>query len=66
MCVIQQKVEQSAFTQASFARLTDVHECSFKWFHLPLTSSQPVVIHHTVNWLMRLAMDLVILYDMWK
>ena len=28
MCLILLKVEQSAFTQASFPSLSDVHECS--------------------------------------
>ena len=52
MCLIVVKVEQSAFTQASFLSLSDVQKClgGFQIAHLPLTSRQPAVIHHTTGW----------------
>ena len=42
------KIKQSAFTQASFISLFDVHE-SFKWFWLDLKDGQPAVNQHMVH-----------------
>ena len=41
------KIKQSAFTQASFTSLFDVHE-SLKWFWLDLKDGQPAVNQHMV------------------
>ena len=45
------KVEQSAFIQASFSSLSNVHKCSggLQMAYLLLTSRQPTVIHYTTG-----------------
>ena len=61
------KVEQSAFTQASFSSLSDVHKCSsglrMASFSLDKQTANCDSPH---NWLMSLAMDLIVLCDLWK
>ena len=67
MCLILMKVEQSAFTQASFSSLSDIHKCSGG---LQMVSSsldkQRADCDLPHNWLMSLAMDLAALCDMWR
>ena len=52
MCVIQQNVKQSAFTQASFpSLLTSISaQVLFKRLRLSLRSSQLAVIYDTAGW----------------
>ena len=52
MHLILLKVEQSAFTRASFSRLCDIHKGldGIQWPHFPWTSRQSVVIHHMTSW----------------
>ena len=67
MCLILLKLEQSAFTQASFSNLSDVHKHSggllkspiFPWKADSWTESP-----HTC--LMSFSMDLAALCDMWR
>ena len=65
MCVTQQKVKQSAFTQASFPSLLDIHRCS-GGFKMPLSSldKQSEGCNSPHDWLMiisQLAMDIYLL-----
>ena len=61
------KVEQSAFIQASFSSLSDVHECSGGLQLAPSSlGKQSADCDSPHNWLMSLAMDLVALYYMWR
>ena len=48
--VLVLKVALATFNVACFWGLSDVYMSArmiFKWFHLPWTSRQPAVIHHT-------------------
>ena len=59
MYVIQLEVKQSAFTQASFHSLSDVHECSGGLQMAPsLLDKQSAGCNSSHNWLMSLAMDI--------
>ena len=67
MYVILLKVEQSAFTQASFSSLSDIHKCSGG---LQMASSS--LGNHTtdsespIDWLMSLSMNLAALCNKWR
>ena len=66
MCSILLMVEQSAFTQASFSSLSDLHECSSGLQMIPsFLSKQTADCDSPHNWLMSLDMDLAALCDMW-
>ena len=66
MCLILLKVKRSAFTQASFSSLSDIHECS-GGLQLALSSldKQTAECDSPHNWLMSVAMDLAALCNMW-
>ena len=66
-CLILMKVEQSAFTQASFSSLSDIHECS-GGLQMALSSlgKQTADYELPYDWLMSLAMDLAALCYMWR
>ena len=67
MCVILLKVEQSAFTQASFSSLSDIHECSGGLQIAPSSLDKQIAdCDSPLNWMMNLAMDLAVLCDMWR
>ena len=65
------KVEQSAFTQAFFSSLSDIHEClsgcQFQWWlYLPLASRQPAVTDSQHDRLMSFTMDLAAFCNKWR
>ena len=64
ICLILLKVEQSAFTQASFLSMSDIHKCSCG---LQMASSSPgkqtADCESLHDWLMHLSMDLTALCD---
>ena len=65
MCLTLLKVEQFAFTQASFSSLSNVHECSGGFQMVPSSlDKQTVGCYSPHNWLISLAMDLAALCDM--
>ena len=67
MCLILLKVKQSAFTQASFSSLSDVHEYSGGLQIIPSSlGKQRADCDSPYDWLMSLAMDLPALFDMWR
>ena len=67
MCLILLKVEESAFTQASFLSLFDIHMCSGD-LQMALSSlgKQTADCESSHNWLMSLSMDLAALCDIWR
>ena len=67
MCLILLEVEQFAFTQASFLSLSDVHKCS-GGIQMVLSSLGEHIAdcESPHDWLMSLAIDLAVLYDMWR
>ena len=65
MCLILLKVEQSAFIQASFSSLSDVHEYSgYLQMAQSFLDKQTADCNLLYDWLMSLAMDLAVLCDM--
>ena len=67
MYLILLKVEQSAFTQASFSSLSDIHRCSGGLQMVPSSlDKQTFGCDSPHDWLMILAMDLAALCDMWR
>ena len=66
-CLIMLKVDQSAFTQASFSSLLNVHEYS-GGLQMALSSldKETAGCNSPHDWLMSLTMDLAALCDMWR
>ena len=59
------KLEQSAFTEASFSRLSDIQECSGGLQMAPSSlGKQTADCESPHDWLMGLSMDLAALCDM--
>ena len=60
------KVEQPAFTQASFSSLSDVHKRldGIQMAPFSLDVETPTDLSH--DWLMNFAMDLAALCDIWR
>ena len=66
-CLILLKVEQSAFTQASFSSLSGIHKCSGGLYMAPSSlDKQTADCESLHNWMMSLTMDLAALCDMWR
>ena len=64
MCLILLKLEQSAFTQASFASLSDVHKCSGGLQMVPSSlSKQTADCESRLDWLMIMSMYLAAFCD---
>ena len=67
MCLILLKVEQSAFNQAPFSSLFDVHECLGGLQLAPSSHDKQTTNCDSLhNWLMNLVVGLAALCDMWK
>ena len=67
MYLTQLKEEQSAFSQASFLSLSDIHKCLGGLQMDPSSlDKQKADCDSPHNWLMSLATDLAALCDMWR
>ena len=65
ICLILLKIKQSAFTQASFSSISDVHDCSSGLYIAPSSlGKQTADCESSHDWLLSLAMDLAALCDM--